>query len=362
MTVIIFLLILTVLVFVHELGHFLVAKKSGVRVDEFAIGFPPTIYSKKVGETKYAINIVPFGGYVKIFGEDSDQASLIGPGTERSFSHAKRWKQALILVAGVCGNFLIAWPLFTLSFLSPQMIERSDKYVSYTQKNLVAIIAVQKDSPAQKAGLKAGDEILGLVAGDKIMENVSTEAVQTFIKNNSEATITLSYFRGQATGTVELKPIMGTAGNKVVGISMSEASILKLPFHLAVWEGFKYTGEVSYMTAISLAKFIGQLFTGHADLSQVSGPVGLVGLVGSARSAGWNYIFSFAAIISVNLAVINLVPFPALDGGRLLFVAIESIIRRPIKPKIVNMFNSVGFLLLIGLMIVITVRDVMHLF
>ncbi|MFZ2038835.1 MAG: RIP metalloprotease RseP [Minisyncoccia bacterium] len=361
MTIIIFLVILAVLVFVHELGHFVVAKKSGVRVDEFAVGFPPTLYRKKVGETTYKLNAIPFGGYVKIHGETPDDDTECGVDNERSFTKAKKWKQALIISSGVLCNFLIAWPLFTASFMTGVAAPAAQNYEQYSSGNLVMIVSVEKNSPAEKAGFERGDEIVSIKTADRILEAPTVDSVQNFIKE-ADGELAISVIRSNEPVTIFVTPVSGVVeGKKAVGIMMSEALNLRLPFHLAAWEGLKYTILATKAIFVSLYSFIGQAFIGQADYSQISGPVGIVGMVGSAKAAGWSYVISFAAMISINLAVLNLVPFPALDGGRLLFIGIEAIIRRPLNPKWANRVNAVGFMLLILLMIVISVKDILKL-
>ena len=362
MTFIIFIAILTVLVFVHELGHFVAAKKSGVRVDEFAIGFPPTLLYKKVGETTYKLNIIPFGGYVKIHGENPDEDSICGADSARSFVNAKRWKQAIIISAGVIMNLLIAWPLFTISFMGGVAAPANSNYKQYTDKSMVLVVSTEKNSPAEKAGLKAGDEIIGLNDGKSSIKEVTVDNIQNFIKQET-GDIVFEYRRNGNVYFATSTPTDGiVAGRKAVGIGMSEAANVHLPFYLATWEGLKYTGLAIIMTFKSFYGFLWQITTGHADFSQVSGPVGIVGMVGSAKAAGWAYVTSFAAMISINLAVLNLMPFPALDGGRLLFIIIESIRRKNFNPKVANIVNAIGFGILILLMIVISVKDVWKLF
>ena len=162
MTIILFLVILAVLVFVHELGHFLAAKAFGIRVDEFAIGFPPKVFGWQKGETKYSLNLIPFGGYVKIFGENPDDESLIGADSTRSFVNAKRWKQAIVLLAGIFMNIVFAWILISASFSIGLPTSIQDEYKGKAKDVGVMIMAVQKDSPAFKTGIKEGDYILSI--------------------------------------------------------------------------------------------------------------------------------------------------------------------------------------------------------
>jgi len=363
MSIIIFLVILGVLIFVHELGHFLVAKKSGIRVDEFAIGFPPRIFGFKKGETEYSLNLIPFGGYVKIFGENPDEESL-SPNAKDSFVNKSKLTQACVLIAGITFNIIFAWLLFSISFMTgyPSVINEETK--NNIVDSRVVITDVLEGSPAQKIGLYPGDQIISLKNSTDSLENTfSVTDIQEFILKNKDQKLDFSYKRGGEVLTSSVVPEIGVVSNKyAVGIAMDTIGTLKLPVHLALWEGFTMTGQMIRDIAIGLGSFIGQIFVGKANLDGVAGPVGIISLVDSASDFGFIYILGFTAFISLNLAVLNLIPFPALDGGRLLFVLIEAITRKPIPTKVANVVNGVGFALLILLMIVITVSDVIKLF
>ena len=364
MTIILFLIVLAVLIFTHELGHFLVAKKSGIRVDEFAIGFPPKIFSWVKGETKYVLNAIPFGGYVKIFGENPDDESITGPDSARSFVNAKKWKQAAVLLSGIFFNILFAWILISVSFMFGSLVPVGDgaaDYSKYIKESQVVLSGVEVDSPAQKAGLQQGDKIISV---DNLTgKDLTTSAVIDDVSKNTNGQIHVVFERSGQTKQVSLIPELNTTGNKkIIGIYMENVGLVKLNPFLALWEGGKLTITTFKQVVVGLATFIWQAIRGHGDFSQVSGPVGIVGLVGAAANFGFAYFLSFVAFISLNLAVINLIPFPALDGGRVLFVVIEAIIRKPIKPKIANTLNTAGFFILISLMLIITYRDIMKFF
>lgn len=354
-----FLVIIVVLVFVHELGHFLFAKKSGIRVDEFAIGFPPKIYSFTKGETKYSINLIPFGGYVKIFGENPDEESLSGSDSSRSFVKKPRHIQALVLVAGILFNVLFAWLLFSLSF-------SLGVTTAGTGPNAKTVITnVVKNSPAEGAGLKTGDQIVSFVKpGDKNTGDVHLpDDVKNFISTSEGKEITLIYNRGGKDYSKNLKADKNISENAyTIGIQMTEVETLKLPIHKAIAKGAQTTFFVFKETTIGIWNFLGQVFTSKANFSEVAGPVGIVGLVKEAGQFGLGYLLSFTALISINLAVINLIPFPALDGGRLLIVGIEAVRRKRISAKFVNILNLLGFGLLILFMITVTISDVSKLF
>ncbi|MDP3996723.1 MAG: site-2 protease family protein [bacterium] len=363
MTIIIFIVILALLILVHELGHFLVAKKSGIRVDEFGLGFPPKAVSIKKGETEYSLNWIPFGGFVKIFGENPDEESIEGPDKERSFVHKNRAIQSAVLVAGVTFNMIFAWFLISLGFFVG-MPASSEIYPDVTNPKTM-IVAVRPDSPADRAGLRTGDVLERLFSdsGSELTKPTVSEAYE-FLNQEADSKVEVSYSGPHGrVGKVELMAEEGIAdGRKVVGITMDSIGILKIGFFGSFWEGMKTTVMLTRAIAVALWGFVSDAFTGQADFSQVTGPVGIVGLVGEASDLGFSYLLSFTAIISIHLAVINLAPFPALDGGRLLFVAIEAIRRKAISPKIANTLNAIGFSLLILLMLVVTFKDIMKLF
>lgn len=355
MTIIIFLIVLAVLIFVHELGHFLVARWCGIRVDAFAIGFGPKIISKKVGETLYSLNLIPFGGYVKIFGENPDDASINGPDKDRSFVHKPKYQQIAVLFSGVFFNFTFAWLLIVIAF-SIGVLASTDSYAQYseqmTNKHIV-ITYVNPRSPAEKVGLKVGDTIIAPSLAD----------VQKSINESKDGGVNIKYLRDDTEKEVRVVAEEGIVANKyAIGITMAEAGILKLPIYKALWEADKFTWHIIFATFAGLYHLVAGMFDGTASLSLITGPVGIAGLIGDAAKLGFSYLIMFTAIISINLGVLNLIPFPALDGGRILFVLIEAVIRRPIKPAVTNLFNAIGFGLLILLMIVVTYRDIANLF
>lgn len=384
MTFVLFLIVLGVLVFVHELGHFLIAKKAGVRVDEFGFGYPPRalILGKKWG-TVFTLNWIPFGGFVKIFGENYDD-DLIEKEEQKhtvpALSHkdnalgtvisvplsftqiSKKW-QAAILSAGVIFNILFAWLLFSIGFVIGVPTSVDNDYGAIIQNSTLTIIEVIPDSPAQKVGLKSGDKIISISSSDgEIIEKPASDYVSSFI-NQSEGEIVIQTDRGGKILTFKVTPEkLMNENKKIIGISMDMVGIVSLPVHKAIYEGGKTTIEICKTTIIGISNLIVEAVRGKADLSQVAGPVGIVGLVGDASRLGFAYLITFTALISINLAIINLVPFPALDGGRILVVAIEGITRKKINVKAIHTINTIGFFLLIALMVIITYRDVLKLF
>lgn len=368
MTIIIFIIILGLLVLVHELGHFLAAKKAGVRVEEFGFGYPPRalIIGRKWG-TIFSLNWIPFGGFVKIFGENYEEAESEGspnPKTQTlSFVEISKKSQALILVAGVIFNLLFAWLLFSLGFLIGLPTPVENDFGGTVANPALTIIEVLPGSPADLAGLKSGDKIQSIYTSKgETMGTLDSAEVATLI-SQSEGEVQLMVLRGSKPLSFSTFPEDGLVnGKKAIGISMDMVGTLTLPLHQAFYEGGKTTYRLTQLTIAGLADLLVDAIRGRADTASVTGPVGIVGLVGDASRLGFTYLITFTALISINLAIINLVPFPALDGGRLLFVAIEALTRRPINKNFAQVTNTVGFAILIGLMVFVTYRDILKLF
>ncbi len=381
-TVIIFLIVLAVLIFVHELGHFLAARSAGIRVDAFKIGFGPRILYWKRGETEYGINLIPFGGFVKIHGENPSEEAATGPDAARSFINKSRYKQVMVLVAGVFFNFLFAWLLYSIAFMSGVTAthEGFEKYADRFSADRVMITYVEKDTPADRAGLQVGDVILHLIqpasvsSSDAFISATTTSIgyatpimvadIQRFIASSSGHVLKFDIERSGATSTVAVSAVTGLHDSPTyaIGIAMQEVADLQLPFFTAIGEGLHYMLVMIRETVIGLASFIGNIFQGTANFADVAGPVGIAGIVGDAAQLGFTYLIMITALISINLGVINLIPFPALDGGRTLFVIIEGIIRRRISMKFTNVVNMIGFILLMALMVVVTFKDIVKLF
>ena len=367
MSIILFIIILAILILAHEFGHFIVAKKSGIRVDEFGLGFPPKLYGKKYGETEYTINALPFGGFVKIFGEDPEQESISGPESRRSFVNQPKWKQIAVLCAGVFFNLLLAWLLISASLMIGSAFSSESPLFGgeWTSKPSLTVIEVMKGSPAQKAGIATGDIILSSsnASGEEKVLSETPESFQNFVASHNAEEIAVLLKRGSEEKTVLITPEQGIVkGKPAIGIAMDMVGTMKLPPIFAVYEGGKLTLLYTSETFKGIFGLIFDSFHGKADMSQVSGPVGIVKIVGDASRLGFDRLLALTAIISINLAVVNILPIPALDGGRVLFVLIETVKRSPIKPKTANIINNVSFFLLVGLIMIITLSDVWKLF
>jgi regulator of sigma E protease len=369
MNIIVFVLVLMVIVLVHEFGHFIVAKKNGIRVDEFGFGFPPKLFGKKFGETEYTFNLLPLGGFVKIFGETPDDDSISGEDSKRSLVNKPRHVQAAVMAAGITFNFLLAWVLFIAIFAigAPYSDATPVPNGGVLENTKLTIMYVAPLSPAETAGLKMGDTIAGISSktNSESVEKPTVLQVQTFVTKYAKEGVTVSYQRGKNSSLEKVSaiPKLDEKGERyLLGIQMDNVGTLKLPLMGAVIEGTKTMISMTQDVAVGLYDFFKTVFVGKAKFSDVSGPVGMVGLAGDAAKVGFVSVLILTALISVNLGLMNLLPFPALDGGRIFFLLIESIKRSPINPKIANRLNYAGFAFLLALMAIVTYHDVLKLF
>jgi len=352
-SIIIFLIVLAILVLAHELGHFLLAKREGVRVEEFGFGFPPRLFSKKKGETVYSFNAIPFGGFVKMKGEDGDKESIKD---SRSFSEKSFRARAYILVAGVAFNLILAWVIISInlfigmpthaSLISGEDLARADKKI--------LVVDVSLESPAKRMGLEIGDEIIGFG---------NIEEFQKFVRLHQGEDIKIIYKRGgEKLSTLVYVRENPPEGEGSLGIAMNEAVSLKYSWYKAPIKALEVTTSFTYLTLKGLFSFLWNIVKGTGQFNEVIGPVGIVGATSSAAQLGFSYLLAFTALLSINLAVINILPFPALDGGRLLFMAIEKVRGKNFNEKTIGMVHTAGFGLLVFLMLLVTYKDIARLF
>ena len=355
MTALLVIAILVFLIVVHELGHFIAAKLFGVRVEEFGVGYPPRAFSfGRFGGTEYTFNWIPFGGFVRLFGEEEER----GKG---SFADAPRWKQAIILIAGVTMNALAAWVLFSGAYMIG-VLHPVETRGEHTQ---LIVSQVVPASPADAAGITVGDEIAAVSDGSTELAEITPQGVSNFVSERAGKEIEVSYIHLGTLQSGIMRPahavIPGSEGRPAVGMGLLLAETESMGFAEAMSAGFMRTIGTFSVVWDGLSGIVKQALQGDPDLTDVVGPVGLVGAVGDAASNGWGYVLSLAAFISVNLTIINLIPVPALDGGRLLIVGIESVIRRQAPKIAVQLTNAIGLALVIMLMVTVTYNDIARL-
>lgn len=324
------------MIIIHELGHFFTAKYFGLLVEEFGFGLPPRAGGKYWGETLVSLNWLPLGGFVKIYGERHDgEKESINP--TRSFSHLKIWKKAVVIAFGVVMNFALGWFLVSLVFMAgiPQSI---------------VITEVRKSSLAETAGLLPGDQIIGFQ---------ETDGFINFINENKGREAVLKIVRAGEDLEVKITPRVAVPeGEGNLGISIAEAGLPKTGFFRSFWEGLKTSASIIVAIVFSLGQLAVGLFTDANILDKFVGPVGIVNTAIQTTKLGAVYFLQLLALLSLNLAVFNILPIPALDGGRLLFLLIEKIKGSPIKPYTENLVNGLGFAFLILLILTVTVKDV----
>jgi len=349
MDLIIFIVALSILVLVHEFGHFFAARKTGVKVEEFGLGLPPKIIGKKFGNTIYSINWLPIGGFCKLYGEDGD-----GKGGN-SFNHKKPWQKLIIVLGGVLMNLVLAIVIFSVIYTILGVPKETNK---------VTIIGVSKDSPAEKAGLKEEDVILKVADKEIKTPNELTNEVGKYKGKNVELEIEndgvgngLKPFRTINVDVRENPP----AGEGAIGIAISNTEMVKVPwyqFYKGIGAGFKEAYYWGKIIANGVFEMVGGLFMGHVP-KDVSGPIGMYEATSSInKNQGFLAVIHFFGIVSVNLAIVNILPFPALDGGRIIFVLYEMITKRKANQKLEMVVNNIGMLLLLGLILLITVGDI----
>lgn len=423
LTIIVFFIILSLLVFVHELGHFYVAGRFGVRSEEFGFGFPPRAFGiqilrgrqlKKIAETEkidisltekvdnlsgeteviaetivdekkeidvvepvkkykfirgggepkysgdeiglkkstiYSINWIPLGGFVKIKGEDGDSEA-----DQDSFASKKIWQRVSILLAGVSMNIVLAMFLISIGYMIglPQLLDEKMPGAKISNRQ-IQVVEVIKDSPASQAGLKIGDII-------QTIDNQSfktSDELQNYVASKSGQKLAYAIKRGQDEIKLDLIPEKRVeTGKGGIGIAIVETGLVKYNFFSAIWQGVKTTVLLTWAIIVSFFGLIKSLILGRGLGADLAGPVGIAALTGQVAQMGFVYVLQFAAMLSINLAIINAFPFPALDGGRVLFLIIEKIKGSPVKREVEGVIHNIGFALLMLLVLVVTFKDV----
>lgn len=369
LTIAVFVFTLLVLVISHEFGHFITAKKFGVRVLEFGFGIPPKIWGKKIGQTLVSINWLPIGGFVRLFGEDEVDDKVLK--SKDSFAAQPVWQRIAIVIAGVVMNLLLAVALFYIVLAAEGFKEKIPLLTSYNfvgvnqvNESLILIGAISPDSPAAQAGINPGDRVVA-INGNKLQDS---KQLIDFTKQHAGEKITLTLADEQdKTRNVEVVPrVNPPAGQGPLGVELGTVEVANIYYSTPsqkIFSGFVHSYNLSAYSFNILGSLIASAFETH-NLQPVSdslsGPVGVTKLTGAILQTKAPLIpyLNFVAILSLNLAIINILPFPALDGGRLFFLAIEGIFHRKVRADIERFIHTAGMALLILLMVLITFSDI----
>jgi len=352
-----FILTLSVLVLVHEFGHFIMAKLFGMRVEEFGIGLPPRarkLFSK--GGTLFSLNWLPIGGFVKLFGEDmEDEAQMASP---EAFFNKPMWQRAGVLFAGVTMNFILGVVLFGVVYSVMGIPTKTDQ---------VRIVDIAENSPASAAGVEKESVAKKILYGEETISFASMDEFVEAVNGLKGKEITLVVEKEGVEKEIKLTPReTPPEGEGALGVALSNIEMKKFPWWQMPFRGVVVGVEeaVSWGKEISknLFDLLAGIFAGKGVPKDVAGPVGIYQVSKEVYKYGWLAVLQFAGILSVNLAILNVMPFPALDGGRIFFLGIERIIGKKLKNKIEGYVHTAGMIVLLGLMVLITARDVFRLF
>src|SRR3989344_2558698 len=352
-TVIIFFAILVLLVLIHEFGHFIAAKKNGVFVEEFGFGFPPRLFGKKIGETLYSFNLIPLGGFVKLYREEYQEGDKKKNKKQipdaRAFVLKKPGVKTIIILGGVLMNFLLGWILISYLLVS-----------GVPSPTGVSIIEIQKDSPAASVGLQKGDVLLSVKANEKKIPLTTTYDLISITQEYGDKPVLLEVKRSGKNIEFPITPRkQPPEGQGALGIVITQLVETKsYPWYTAPFYGLKEAFSRTRTIIIEVAKIPAQLLTTQKTNVEFTGPVGIAKIVGEARKYGFKAILELTALLSLNLAVFNILPFPALDGGRLLFVAYEWLTKKRPNEHFERNMNLIGIILLLSLSVLVTINDI----
>ncbi len=359
LTILIAFFSLICLVVLHELGHFALAKKFGVKVEEFGIGYPPRLFGKKIGETIYSLNLLPFGAFVKIYGHEE---RIDNP---RSFSTKPFWQKALIILGGVISFWVVAAILLTIVMYLGVPMQIGDDDNGNLVNPKVQIMTVSPASPAEEAGIRIGDTIREFsILNDQFSINKTNE-VQKLTEKYKGQEITLTIQRGKEIFDVSLIPReVPPKDEGPMGVSLIRTALKSYPWYQAPIQGILATSNLTVIVMKGWGMTIASLVQGEGMPPGVElrGPVGIFELFAQVGILGISYFLHFIAVISICLALINILPIPALDGGWLLFLIVEKIRGKPVSQKIEQKITVFFFFLLIALMICVTIKDIARIF
>jgi regulator of sigma E protease len=347
-TLVLFIATFTLIVAVHEFGHFAAARLLGMKVLEFAFGFPPRLAGIRRGETEYTINWIPFGGFVRILGQDDFTIRQQGTGDPRSFTSKPWWAQAIVLAAGVFMNFVLAIVILSVAFMTGTTAPTGD----------VRVIDVRPNSPAAVAGIKVNDLIVDMDGTPthtaRGVVNIATKAAQ----KQQEITIHLTR-DGQSLTVTALPRAEPPEGEGPLGIQVDEVQApISVPAGQAVGSAVSLTGEVIGQIVALPGQLLAQRTAPAGGAPVVGGPIEIFRVTGQVAQFGIPTFLKLVGVLSVNLGVINIIPFPGLDGGRLFFVLLGALLRRRLSPQVEAVIHAVGFVLLLGLLVVVSVSDI----
>ncbi len=344
-----FIFVLGILVFVHELGHFLIAKKVGIRVERFSLGFPPNIFARKWGETTYCIGIIPLGGYVKMAGEQPNEEATGAPDEFMSKTVGQRMA---VILAGPFMNYLLA------IFLLIGVVYFNGEPLFDDSRVLVGNIS--KDSPAEKAGLQVDDQIIAIDGAP--VENFIDAAKRIHAKVEEPIDLTWVH-QGEtlrATITTKAMPMPNASGGidtvGIIGFNQKVVGYKKFGVFESVSQGFLWAHSLVWQTF----KFIKMVFAGEVSPKMIGGPVFIAQQSGKQARAGGASLFVFMSLLSVNLAVVNILPIPVLDGGQMVFLIIEKVLGKPISMKARITAQQVGIFILLALVLFVTYNDILR--
>jgi len=340
----------------------MMARRAGIKVKEFGFGLPPRIWGKQVGETLYSINWIPLGGFVRMLGQDDFdyKEALKAAKSPRSFENKTPWQRTKVLCAGVAMNLILALFLLSVAYtvgMQP-IIEGTSSFEKALQYKDIVVKEIEKDSLAQSAGLQINDVILA--ANGKFFSNV--EEVSSYTKEHAGQRIDYRILRNEEELDLSITPNLEDKSIGIVMLQEAELKEIQYPFYKAPLYALEDIWGISKLTVKGLADLVKGIFSKLEISDDVTGPIGILQLTHSVMRFGFIPIIQFTAILSVSLAVINILPFPALDGGRLLFVAAEAVRREKLSPELEGRIHLLGFLLLLALIVAVSYQDILRIF